>query len=185
MKHLLINLLTGLSLVLCLATAALWVRSLWVWDTGTWLAGINGSTMTVVGVDLHAGSARLDAASLTFPPPGKPADLIASDMWSPGWHSYGAEYAVPTSWRDNLWPSYEHATGTTTHGGFPFANWSVLVPYWLPVVITLMLPVWIATRFIRSRRRCRRGRCKVCGYDLRGSPEQCPECGTLAAGAEA
>lgn len=50
------------------------------------------------------------------------------------------------------------------------------VPHWLLMLL-------FATAYWRLRRRVRRmshvpGTCKHCGYDLRASPERCPECGT-------
>lgn len=59
-------------------------------------------------------------------------------------------------------------------------NWGVVVPYWSLAALTFVLPAswWMSTRKRRRRAaRARRGLCPACGYDLRGSPERCPECG--------
>ena len=57
------------------------------------------------------------------------------------------------------------------------------------VVLGWVFVRWLAPLFILSfraareqtpaRRRIRKGLCPACGYDLRASPEQCPECGRL------
>jgi len=57
---------------------------------------------------------------------------------------------------------------------------NLLVPYWMLAIVTAMLPTqrffaWKAVR--RARRRKRLGLCPACGYDLRASPQRCPECG--------
>jgi hypothetical protein len=59
----------------------------------------------------------------------------------------------------------------------------VLVPCWLAAFVCAILPaVWVDRRRRRRNARRRRdaGLCAKCGYDLRGSPGRCPECGTSA-----
>ncbi len=54
----------------------------------------------------------------------------------------------------------------------------MIVPLWVLIVPLLPLPLlWIA----RHRRRSRAGYCPHCGYDLRATPDRCPECGRITA----
>jgi hypothetical protein len=64
-------------------------------------------------------------------------------------------------------------------------EWSVR--YWVIGVVAavlLLLPAWrLRAELLIMRRhiRARAGRCTFCGYDLRATPQRCPECGTVAA----
>lgn len=58
---------------------------------------------------------------------------------------------------------------------------SVTCPMWLLMVIFGILPIREGIRLMRVRtlqRRIAAGQCIQCGYDLRGSTDRCPECGT-------
>lgn len=60
--------------------------------------------------------------------------------------------------------------------------------YWLRftnwIALCLPLPlIWTGLtvrQWTRTRRRRGAGQCVACGYDLRGTPERCPECGNSA-----
>jgi hypothetical protein len=52
------------------------------------------------------------------------------------------------------------------------------VPWWFIMFVTAIMP---SIAFLRSRtiRRRRTGQCMHCGYDLRATPDRCPECGAI------
>lgn len=53
-------------------------------------------------------------------------------------------------------------------------------PYWSLAAMTACPLILRLSRTLRSRLR-RKGFCPSCGYDLRASPDRCPECGTTKA----
>jgi hypothetical protein len=55
-------------------------------------------------------------------------------------------------------------------------------PYWQLGIVFGILPVcWLinTVRVYGHRKRDVAGLCLICGYDLRATPERCPECGTV------
>lgn len=57
----------------------------------------------------------------------------------------------------------------------PYRFW--IIPLWSLCLLAAMLPA-IKLRSWMRRSRIPEGHCQTCGYDLRASPERCPECGT-------
>lgn len=53
----------------------------------------------------------------------------------------------------------------------------LILPYWMLAAPLAAVAVVTGLHAARLRRRRRPGLCCRCGYDLRASPERCPECG--------
>src|SRR5580700_2373481 len=74
-----------------------------------------------------------------------------------------------------------------TFGWIRIFGWyydSGFLPYGIPATLILasafsVLPIlWLKSRFWK-RRNIKSGRCVHCGYDLRATPDRCPECGEI------
>jgi hypothetical protein len=53
----------------------------------------------------------------------------------------------------------------------------ICFPHWGVAMAFSILPTVRVVGYLRRRRRFGAGRCSSCGYDLRATPDRCPECG--------
>jgi hypothetical protein len=157
MRRTLLNLLTALSLLVCVAVAALWLRSYVVQDV---LISSPGEPRSI---NLHSTCGAFV--------------LIRHTNYVPPVVRYAREkVAVYASTPVMALITFHF--GEDRAGGVP---WMIVFPQWFVVVVSGAL----AVSRLRRRRRKRRGShavCPACGYDLRASPGRCPECGTARPG---
>jgi hypothetical protein len=60
-----------------------------------------------------------------------------------------------------------------------FESLRATCPWWFAIALPALLPAaWLLEFAVRRAKRRKPGQCTVCGYDLRESPDRCPECGT-------
>jgi hypothetical protein len=67
--------------------------------------------------------------------------------------------------------------GFTGHQGPSSRLGAIWFPHWFAALVFAILPALRLRSILRTRRRIRLGLCPQCGYDLRASPDRCPECG--------
>ena len=175
MKRRLLNLVTALSLLVCVAVCALWVRSYWGmdhvaaragpcdrlfhawWSRGNIFFGVTtGDDYGISGDRLRRW--RYDARDLAAGWSRQPATV---NLYAAGFGYVGAE-AGPA---------------VRPRGRRVFA---AIAPLWGVALLAAATPVLRLAGWTRRRGRKARQRrclCARCGYDLRATPDRCPECG--------
>ncbi len=188
-----------LSLALFAATVVLWARSYFVADTleltrsgidrphdhgeitdgysigsskGTLLFSFEEREDRGMGMEPFADNPP------PLPPREPPKTMFSYDRLKP-WNALGV-FARPPG------------TRSCAHAGFAFqeesymgahssgdVNYVALPIYSLSVVTALFAFPFVRSTLVR-RRRVRKNCCLSCGYDLRATPERCPECGVVA-----
>ena len=99
----------------------------------------------------------------------------------------GADGKFRYDWMDSQWQTTHRLPLGVSLGLRPRNHpkktryFRVVVPCWLLTTLTGVPPlVWLGVRSAARLRRKDRGACPHCGYDLRASPDRCPECGAAA-----
>jgi hypothetical protein len=176
-----LNTLTFLSLLVFLAFAALWLRSHHVRDL---VDLVTENTYTLASTNPGELNARISFNyPFAFYASGPPPRFVRIERTIDAGYSDWKTVTIPTAITD--W----------RHAGIVYLTWDsgdatrkiptalVVLPLWLPTVTFALLPV--SRGLLLLKRRSRRGHrdranlCQACGYDLRATPDRCPECGAI------
>jgi hypothetical protein len=188
----LFTLLSALSLVLCVATCVLWVRSYrnqgfleridFLVEADRWALHKEESLHTNRGQFVYI----LLENRLTFQDAEKSSETVERSRrgrwcWvdSPAPSSSG-RYEAEERYGGFGVTTFETVRST----GSVWSVATVSLPYWVAALITGVAPGrWTARRFRRHRHEARRaaGLCPSCSCYLRASPGRCPECGAVPA----
>jgi len=177
-----LKLAAAVSLALCGVTAALWVRGYFVADivSAAWVAAAGGRAPVA-----HEVNARSEGGVLLLQTMSRPlaVPLSVTGAGPPGGLRWGYQGSrprldLPPSGQGPRWLSRgaRIAWRASPKGG-GVDRWLIL-PCWLLMLPGAACGGWRLRRWLRARRAARLGLCSRCGYDLRASPERCPECGT-------
>ena len=157
-RHL-VDVLSVVSLLAALAIALLWVRSYWVWDEVRFYTGDHAGVFHSMGGQLlvyHRATLQFDGHGI--------------------WRRNDVGAPLGGSFRRAL---IEFDLGSEDF----FGGRSWVTPHWPLVVIAAAPPAVVAWRRRHRRRKwVGGGFCPYCGYDLRATPDRCPECGAAPAG---
>jgi hypothetical protein len=191
MRRRVFTILAAVSLVLFVATAAMWARSASRFDNAgiEWGWGWRRTAHTVpyhhlrfatsrgvLIVKLRVGDVLQNDPPKHFayhsaksPPFDLPRTFASYDPQVFGRKFVSGQHAVF---------GFVHvATGSESIIGFMIPLWALCATFVAaPILRTRML-----LKFTRSRKRALGGQCAACGYDLRATPDRCPECSAVPA----
>jgi 4-amino-4-deoxy-L-arabinose transferase-like glycosyltransferase len=158
------------SLLLCVTVLALWVASHWYFiqvgyvrePDARGIARSFGVHASAGGIHVSRRWGRIDGSGLSL-------------GWSFG--VYSQRVLGTSHWTQGLWFYYQ----SNRLAGVSFDQFGL--PCWAMAIVTSAIPVLRASHVLRIRRRKLGLLCPQCGYDLRATPAQCPECGRVVGAA--
>ena len=205
MRRRIFTILSALSLLLCVAVVAVWTRSHYVPDTfsrttaspqadgslrtrSTWVTFADGECRVITWLaDYSPGLIQ----RYRTPPAAEPLHWRSDPHYRYLWRDYVGTGGVQRKW-EGLGFAYLVHPGDST-GSIPgtvppatalMTGTFAKAPLWPISMATILLPASWAARRCKRFRLMRKGRCPSCGYDLRATPERCPECGAVPPGAD-
>jgi hypothetical protein len=164
-----------LSLLPLAAAGVLWAQSYHVSRIAFWVRP---------GVEIQAAASRGSLWVYWASEPGR-----APRAGEPAFHveRYGTT-EDPRTWgygAQNIPYAFDLAGIAFGHGTYtaiPGRQAAVfIIPCWLAALLAAVPPAWAGRRWYVSRTRDKAGCCPDCGYDLRATPDRCPECGRTIA----
>lgn len=190
MRRKFVSLIAAVSLLLCLTTAALWVRSHFasehlahaVMSGPAWVGRSSGG---VVYLDhrsrwAYAGGWSFGRSRIA-PGPGSLAHEYQPPLRGFRFMGFGVFGGTNFSWPAHEHPGVAVPVNRTDPRWWRDRYFAVSFPHWFAVLVFGILPVRWYRQLRREQLKANRGRCAVCGYDLRATPNRCPECGTIPA----
>jgi hypothetical protein len=188
------NILAALSLLLSLGLAGMWVRSYWQNEKACrwWYSRPTDETKQI---SIASGRGKVEVTLLrTRYPPGvmiveegaEQTKLTVpgfSCSYPNGWWKFNYPVAPPPRqhWWEHLGIFVRLDRGLRWGMSPGIGSHTYLgAPYWLLFGLTVAAPALRGLRWWKRRRRFQEGRCGNCGYDLRETPDRCPECGVAS-----
>jgi 4-amino-4-deoxy-L-arabinose transferase-like glycosyltransferase len=162
-----VNFIALVSTLLLIATCGLWARSYTTAQFAGWFGPVPW-----FGVLSMSGEIRIERCTYAF--------------FNRGW--VHESYANTTTSRTGLAgeiATLDPGNGLPRRMGFAFARSAIrpgatrtalYLPHWFLVTLFAIIPAWRV--WAATHGRSCAGYCPVCGYDLRATPDKCPECGT-------
>ena len=155
------NGVTILSLLLSLAFAALWGRSYWKCEDVVFVSHQNFRMIAIQnfrnGFMVQSRDPDFFGLPLGFSYGSGPPHSEVFERARFGIQWYVAEYGR-------------------------YAAQDIIIPHAYFIALFALLPARWLYRRIRRRATRLPGHCRTCGYDLRATPDRCPECGAVSAG---
>jgi hypothetical protein len=183
LKRVLSTILAALSLVLFIAVVAVWIRTFFIRDIVGFVSGDgNGQIVQSIRGRLHIMTSLDGRSSGSFS--HSQDRLVPNALWNGGMSSY----PVNVEWHmGHVWQTYSRnhlifSSPPAGASGFTTNPRLIVIPYWSPALLFAILPtIWI-WQFVKHGQRRKIGHCPKCNYDLRATPQRCPECGWARAG---
>jgi hypothetical protein len=170
----LFNITSAVSLLLCIATVALWVRSYRVYDWLGHSSAYQHGEWTRIRLASGIGGIEFNFQRLqqqSPPPPESAGFFFASEP------AYPSGIFAPAPDPETFWYRHNFASVNIHWSWWTYVGF--LVPHWLVAALLTILPIVSFRRYRHGTAHGAGHPCAHCGYDLTANTSGiCPECGT-------